>query len=292
MPDVANPSRCRLFGVHVDESGTPELPAIVFIHGGGPAGVMWREHLDQLGSEFYCLAPDLPGFGHSNWLPPISLSQTADLIANLITVRVPARRAHVVGLSYGGSVLFALLDRHPEVLDHIVIDGASVIRRRTDALVVAAVTLVSPVVNTGLAAGFLGLMGLRDLGIALRSVSPAAFRRAWIEGYTAPFSRAQLEATCPTLLVAGEREHARVSNAAYAELMPHAAARFAPGVGHAWFIQRRLLHIRTIRTWCRGQPLPEELMPEPPSPAAAARVQGLMATREPDARDRRGLQPR
>ena len=52
-------------------------------------------------------------FGRSNRLAPISLEQTADLVAELIAARVPARRAHVVGLSYGGSVVFALLDRHP-----------------------------------------------------------------------------------------------------------------------------------------------------------------------------------
>jgi pimeloyl-ACP methyl ester carboxylesterase len=176
--------------VYVHESGTPGSPAVVFVHGGGPGGAMWGEHLDRLAGAFHCLAPDLPGFGRSNRLAAISLSDTADLVAELIVARVPARRAHVVGLSYGGSVVLALLDRHPEVLDRVVVDGACVLPGRADPLILAAVTVVSPIVNTPLAAAALGLVGWRDLGVALRSASPAAFRRSWMEGYTAPISRA------------------------------------------------------------------------------------------------------
>ncbi len=282
----------RLRDVYVHESGGPGSPAVVFIHGGGPSAAMWRDHMARLAGEFHCLAPDLPGFGRSNRLAPISLEQTADLVAELIAARVPARRAHVVGLSYGGSVVLALLDRHSDVVDHAVIDGACVLPQRIDPLILAAITVVSPVVNTRLAAAFLGLIGLRELGVALRSASPAAFRRSWLEGYTAPISRAELEAICPTLLVAGEREHARESNAALAALMPHATARFVPGLGHAWFIWRRELHIGMVGAWLSDAPLPAGLEVEPPSPSAVARVIRLLPGAQPDTNDAPHLQPR
>jgi pimeloyl-ACP methyl ester carboxylesterase len=268
---------------YVHESGTPGSPVIVFVHGGGPSGPMWRAHLDRLAGRFHCLAPDLPGFGQSNRLPPISLRQTADLIAALIAERAPSGRAHVVGLSYGGSVVFALLDRHPQVLDRVIIDGACVLPQRTDRFVVAAVTLISPVVNTSLAASALRLVGLRDLGVALRSASPAAFRRSWREGYLAPISRAAVDADCPTLLVAGGREHARESNAGLAELMPNATARFVPGLGHAWFIWRRELHLSMVQAWLTGAELPAGLEPEPRSRSATDRVRRQVAAiRDPD----------
>jgi pimeloyl-ACP methyl ester carboxylesterase len=282
----------RIDEVYVHESGNAGAPVVVFVHGGGPSGLMWRDHMDRLASEFHCLAPDLPGFGRSNRMAPISLSQTADLVAELIVARVPARRAHVVGLSYGGSVVFALLDRHPEVLDRVVIDGACVLPQRVDRLILAAATLVSPIVNTRLAAAALRLIGWRELGAALRSASPAAFRRAWIEGYTAPISRAALAAVCPTLLVAGEREHARASNAGLAALMPHANARFVPGLGHAWFVWRRQLHIRMVEAWLTGQALPDELKPEAPSSTAVTEVLRELERGEPDASDRPGWQLR
>lgn len=284
--------QARLSEVYVGESGSPAAPAVVFIHGGGPSGAMWRDHLDRLADRYHCLAPDFPGFGRSRRLAPISLTETADLVAAIITARVPARRAHVVGLSYGGSVVFALLDRHPEVLERVVIDGASVLPERLAPLVLAAITLVSPIVNTRLAEAFLGLVGLRGLGAALRSATPAAFRRSWIEGYTAPISRSALDALCPTLLVAGEREQARVSNAGIAALMPHATARFVPRLGHAWFVWRRELHLRMVEAWLAGTDLPAALKAEPASPAAAARVLRQLEVAEGRSKDRPGWQPR
>jgi pimeloyl-ACP methyl ester carboxylesterase len=139
--------------VYVQESGAPGRPAIVFVHGGGPNGRMWRGHLDRLAARFHCLAPDLPGFGLSHDLTSLSLAETADLLAGLIEARVPTRRAHIVGLSYGGSVVFAMLDRHPGCVERAVIDGAAVLPLWGgwgDRLVQAGAIAVSPIVATGL----------------------------------------------------------------------------------------------------------------------------------------------
>jgi pimeloyl-ACP methyl ester carboxylesterase len=262
--------------VYVLESGTPGWPAVVFIHGGGPDGRMWHAHIDRLAARFHCLAPDLPGFGRSNRLSPLSLSETADLVAELIRARVPAGHAHVVGLSYGGAVVFALLERHPDRIDRALIDGASVLPLWGgwgDRLFQLATAAVSPIVNTRLVAASLGLVGLRELGLELRSVSPRAFRRAYKEGFTAPVSRQELEAPCPTLLVAGEKEaNVRASNAALAELMRSVSPRFVPALGHAWFVRRQQLHMSMVEAWVTGTTLPEELKTESRSPAAVVRV--------------------
>ena len=263
----------RVDRIHVYESGDPASPAVVFVHGGGPSGRMWRRHMDRLAGGFHCLAPDLPGFGRSNHLPSISLARTADLVAELIEKRVPAGRAHVVGLSYGGSVVLSLLDRHPDRIDRAVVDGSGVLSSWVDPLVVVGAVAVSPIVGTRPVTALLGLVGLGGLGTSLQGASPRAIRRAFREGYTAPLSRRQLEAPCPTLLVAGEREPTvRASNAAFAALMPKAIARFVPGLGHAWFAWRPELHIAVVEAWLSGQDLPTGLEPEPPSPAAVARV--------------------
>ena len=52
--------------------------------------------------------------------------------------------------------------------------------------------------------------------------------------------------------------------------MPHAAARFVPGHGHAWFGWRPDLHVRMVEAWLTR--LLEELKREPPSPSAKDRV--------------------
>lgn len=95
--------RARREGMHVCESGRPGSPAVVFLHAVGTSGRMWAAHMAGVAGD-HSLAPDLPGFGHSNRLPWRSRIDTADQIAALIEQRTPSRRAHVVGLSLGGAI--------------------------------------------------------------------------------------------------------------------------------------------------------------------------------------------
>ena len=46
-----------------EESGPEDAKTIVFLHGGGAAGWMWREEVKALQSSYHCLLPDLPEQG-------------------------------------------------------------------------------------------------------------------------------------------------------------------------------------------------------------------------------------
>ena len=272
--------------MHVHESGTPGAPAVVFLHGAGASGLMWRHHAARLDDRFHCLAPDLPGFGQSNRLAPLAVDETADVIAELIETRVPARRAHVVGLSWGGGVTHRLLGRHPELVDRAVIDSAGVLTWLGGPLVLLAITAVSPFLHTRpVVALFSRIIGMDEADRDdLRRASPRAFRRAFVEGFKGGVSAVELSATSPTLLTAGEAESAiRPSNAAQAALMAHAEARFAPGVGHGWLARRTALHVRMVEAWLTGQDLPAELAAERAWPGAVERMR-----RELEKEGRRG----
>ena len=143
----ARPQLGQVTDLHVHESGTPGSSAIVFLHGVGNSGGMWASHMARL-TGCHCLAPDLPGFGRSNRVPWRSRIHTAELVADLIEHRVPARRAHVVGLSLGGSVTHTLLARRPELLDRVVIDGCGALPWRGTGLLKLAVAAVSPLLHT------------------------------------------------------------------------------------------------------------------------------------------------
>jgi pimeloyl-ACP methyl ester carboxylesterase len=260
--------------MYVHESGDPSSAAVVFLHGAGATGRMWREHMARL-TGFRCLAPDLPGFGRSNHLPFLSRTVTADLVAELISTRAPAGRAHVVGLSWGGGLAHTLLDRHPGLVDRAVIDGAGVLTWWGGGLILLGVTAVSPFLHTRPVTGlFAGIIGMDEEGRAdLRASSPRAFRRAFVEGFKSGVSRVEVTAPSPTLLVAGEKETAvRPANAALASLMPHAAARFAPGLPHGWLARELELHVSMVEAWLTGHELPSDLRPEPPAPAAVERL--------------------
>ena len=255
-------------GMYVDESGTPGAPAIVFIHGAGQSGRIWAEHMERL-TEFHCLAADLPGFGHSNQLPAMSLAETADLLAELIEARIPTGRASVVGISSGGATIHHLLGRHPDRVERAIIDGAPAYPRIRAARR-SFWSAMSMLLHTRL---WKPIMGDVWDPADLRDASRRAFRRTVAECFR-PF--AVIDAPCPTLLVAGEKEtgpsdffiDTRRSNAALAELMPTAEARFAPGLFHCWQLKAPDLHIRMVEAWVSGQELPSELRPEPAPPTA------------------------
>lgn len=276
----------------VNERGLSGAPAVLFLHGAGASGLMWREHLERLEGRFHCLAPDLPGFGRSSGLPFVSRAVTAELVAELVEARVPAGRAHVVALSWGGGIAHELLGRRPDMVDRAVIDGAGVLTSRSGPLVLAGVTAVAPFLHTRPVTGlFSRIIGMDEQGRAeLRAASPNAFRRAFVEGFRSGVSRAERRAASPTLLVAGERETAvRPANAALAAVMPHAQARYVPGLAHGWLARRMDLHVAMVEAWLTGGQLPGELMPEVTSPATVARLRRELGEDEADVAEAAGV---
>lgn len=248
--------------LHVDESGSPGSEAIVFLHADGVSGRMWADHMDFL-SEYHCLAPDLPGFGRSNHLTWRSLPHTADLIAEMIRERIPSRRTCIVGESLGGAVAHTLLAQQSDVLETAIIDGAGVLPYRFAPLVKFGVNLFSPFIHSkpvveAVARIFaLDEQDKRDFLL----VSPDSFRRALNDANNPQITEAELDARCRTLLVAGERDFpmVRPSNAALAELLPDAEARYVPQHGHAWMNRKPNLHQRMVAAWITGSELPTEL---------------------------------
>jgi pimeloyl-ACP methyl ester carboxylesterase len=249
--------------MYVHESGTPGSPAIIFIHGAGQSGREWRGHMERLAG-FHCLAPDLPGYGRSNRLEPSSKERIADLVAELIETRVPAGRASVVGISSAGTVIHALLERHPDRVERAVIDGSPPYDapRAGRALMGLFMTALSPFIHTR---PVLALFRDTHDPVDLRVASRRAFRLALAECFT---TFAATDAQCPTLLVAGEKEsRVRPTDAALAAIMPRAEAWYAPGRDHCWQRVAPDLHIRMVEAWVSGQSLPFELRREPsPSP--------------------------
>ena len=135
-------------GLFVRESGPPDGTPIVFLHGVGNTGAMWRHHMDALVG-YRSLAPDLPGHGRSRSVTWDSREHTAERIARLIEA-LPGGRTHLVGLSLGGSVALQLLADHPELLDHVVIDGCAAIGSRWNRPMKLLFAAISPFVRLAL----------------------------------------------------------------------------------------------------------------------------------------------
>lgn len=256
-------SASKRVDMHLRESGTSGSPAVVFLHGVGNSGRMWKGHMAEM-SGFHCLAPDLPGFGDSNQLAWTSRTDISDRVAALIRSAIPGGKAHVVGLSLGGSIAHTMLGRHPELLDRVVIDGCGVLPWWGIGLIKTGVVAMSPFLHTRPLIRVVGnAFGLDEEAQAdMQRASPAAFRRGFAEANSTRITATQLEAPCPTLLVAGEFETkppVRASNAALAGLMPHAEARYVVGCGHGWIGEKPDLHRRMVQAWLTGEDLPPGL---------------------------------
>lgn len=248
-------------------------PAVVFLHGAGVSGRMWADHMARL-SAFHCLAPDFPGCGMSNRLRWTSSLDAADYVADLIASRIPAGHAHVVGLSLGGAVAHTLLARHADVLDRVIIDGAGILPWWGNGPYLLFIAAIAPFLHTQAVIGGLS----RSVGripepdqAELRVASRLAFLKSLADARGTRASRTEVEARCPTLLVAGERETAvRRSNAALAALMPRAVARYVAGLGHGWLGTKMELHLDMVEAWLTNEQPPPALVAEEPSPAAVS----------------------
>ena len=267
MTNVTTDEQRDLF---LRESGLPGAPAIVFLHGVGVNGAMWRHHMASL-PDYHCLAPDLPGHGQSRAIPWSSRQDAAARVARIIEA-LPDGRAHLVGLSLGGSVALELIATRPELLDRAVLDGCGVVGSRWAMPAKLAFAAMSPFVRFRVVGRLLAAaLEIRDrVDVAevvdqVRQVDPASFRRAFADAQDVRVSASLLAARCPTLIVAGETEVAAMhrSSRLLAERMPHAQARVMPGAGHGWAARHPEVHVAMIRAWIEGRPLPAELVPEP-----------------------------
>jgi pimeloyl-ACP methyl ester carboxylesterase len=105
------------------EAGRSNAPALLLLHGFPTASHMFRDLIPQLADRFHVVAPDLPGFGHSDMPDRGAFTYTFDNIA-----RVVDRFTEVVGLGrfaiyvfdYGAPTGFRLATWHPERVAAII----------------------------------------------------------------------------------------------------------------------------------------------------------------------------
>jgi len=103
--------------------GNKNGPSIVFIHGGGVSGWMWKKQLEYF-NDYHCIVPDLPEHGKSSNDGLFSISDCARRIADLIESKAHGKKAHVIGHSLGAKILVELLATRPNVIDHAVVASA------------------------------------------------------------------------------------------------------------------------------------------------------------------------
>lgn len=104
------------------ESGAGD--PVVFLHGLGGTRIAWGAQLRALSDRFRCIAWDMPGYGASAPLEPLTYAGIADRLIMMLDA-LELDQVDLVGLSFGGMhALHTALD-HPERVRRMVLADTS-----------------------------------------------------------------------------------------------------------------------------------------------------------------------
>jgi pimeloyl-ACP methyl ester carboxylesterase len=109
------------------EAGPAAAPTLLLLHGFPSSSRMFEPLFARLSDRYHLVAPDYPGFGHSDWPDPKTFAYTFDHIASVMDDFVQA-----IGLShytlymqdYGGPVGFRMALAHPERVEGLIVQDA------------------------------------------------------------------------------------------------------------------------------------------------------------------------
>src|ERR1700730_2395514 len=109
------------------EAGQKNAPTILLLHGLPSSSRMFEPLFDRLSDRYHLVAPDYPGFGHSDWPDPKKFAYTFDHIAevmNHFTEALSLSRYHLYMQDYGTPVVFRKTLSHPEGVESLIVQDA------------------------------------------------------------------------------------------------------------------------------------------------------------------------
>jgi len=109
------------------EAGPKDAPALLLLHGLPTSSRQFEPLFERLSDGYRLVAPDYPGFGHSDWPDPKKFAYTFDHIAEVMN-----RFTETLGLSkytlymhdYGGPVGFRMALAHPDRVEALIVQDA------------------------------------------------------------------------------------------------------------------------------------------------------------------------
>jgi pimeloyl-ACP methyl ester carboxylesterase len=109
------------------EAGPKDAPTILLLHGLPSSSRMFQSLLTRLSDSYHLIAPDYPGFGHSDWPDPKEFAYTFDHIAavmNDFSDALGLQRYTLYMQDYGGPVGFRMVLAHPERVQALIVQDA------------------------------------------------------------------------------------------------------------------------------------------------------------------------
>ena len=109
------------------EAGPKNAPVILLLHGVPSSSRMFEPLFSRLSDRYHLVAPDYPGFGHSDWPAPKDFSYTFDHYAEIMnhfTDALGLARYSLYMQDYGGPVGFRMALAHPDRIESLIVQDA------------------------------------------------------------------------------------------------------------------------------------------------------------------------
>ena len=111
------------------EAGPKDGPTILLLHGLPSSSRMFEPLFARLSNRYHLVAPDYPGFGHSDWPDPKQFAYTFDNLAKVIngfTEAIGLSRYTLYMQDYGVPIGFRMALAHPNRIEALIVqDGVA-----------------------------------------------------------------------------------------------------------------------------------------------------------------------
>src|ERR1700745_571497 len=109
------------------EAGPKDAPTLLLLHGLPSSSRMFEQLFARLSDRYPLVAPDYPGFGHSDWPDPKNFAYTFDHYAEIMnhfTEALGLPRYTLYMQDYGGPVGFRMALAHAERIEALIVQDA------------------------------------------------------------------------------------------------------------------------------------------------------------------------
>jgi pimeloyl-ACP methyl ester carboxylesterase len=111
------------------EAGDRGRPAIVFLNGVPNSSSAFHEVMEDLQDKYYLVAPDFPGFGHSDVPDAKDYEYTFENISKTIEKfidQIGLVKPTVYAIGYGGPITFRITARRPDYFSNYIFQNSNV----------------------------------------------------------------------------------------------------------------------------------------------------------------------